>query len=258
MPPFFFLILGRYFSHNFEFTSEERTFSPSCSYFLSPTCSLLPPSLVVCYCFLVSLFLFLWCPRNLTSCWVFLGPLAVVSECSLPLPFSYSCFSPLFLTSFIFLSELYVSLSLSLHPYFDLENNMGFHWEHKIGPNIFRKCLEVLGGFLFIPELTFFVGTLEIFSDDHSLVVSCRPSQHMHLHLLWAVCLGLWTAWIAWAGKIQSCPSKILSVCTHMWFLGEMWTLCTSEELIRTLQDGASCSRHCYIKQLIKMITAQG
>lgn len=167
MPLFF--NLGRYFNHIFEFTSEERTFTPSCSYFLSPTCSLLPPSLVVSYCFLVLLFPFLWCLWHLTSCWVFLGPLAVVSEYSPSLPFSYFCFSPLFLTSFIFLSKIYVSLSLSLHPYFDLENNMGFHWENKPGPNIFQKYLEVPHRCLFIPGLPFSVGTSGIFCDEHLL-----------------------------------------------------------------------------------------
>lgn len=181
--------LGRYFSHIFEFTSEGRTFSPSCFYFLSPTWSLLPPRLVVSYCFSVLLFPFLWYLWHLTSFWVFLGPLAVVSEHSPPPLFSYCCFSPLFFTSFIFLSELYVSLSLSLHPYSDLILNITWAftestnqaqifsrsiWRCHIGVCLFQGSLSLLGLWGFSVMRT-------------SLVVSFRPSQHMHLHLLWAV-----------------------------------------------------------------------
>lgn len=62
-----------------------------------------------------------------------------------------------------------------------------FHWEYKPRPNIFQKYLEVPGGCVFIPGLTFSLRLWGIFVTSTSLVVSCRASQHMHPHLLWAV-----------------------------------------------------------------------
>lgn len=149
--------LGRHFSHIFEFTSEDRTFSTSRSYFLSPTCSLLPPSLVLSYSFLL-LFPFLQFLWHLTACWVFLGLLTMVSRGSPPLSFTYFCFPPPIFMLFIFLSKLsFISLLMLL-----LRINVGFHWEYKQGPATFQKYFEVLSGCLFVPRLSFFVGTLRI------------------------------------------------------------------------------------------------
>lgn len=246
-------ILGRYFSHILEFSSEERTFSPSCSYFLSPICSVASQSCLL-------RFLSLALPLPVVSLTPhFLQSLSWAACCDIWV-FSSSPFLLLLLfftlSYILYFSLQAVCLSLSLHPYFGFENNKGFHWAYQPGPNIFQSIWRRQVGVCLFQGSLSLLGLWGFFVMSNSLVVRCRPSPHMHPHLMWTVFRAIdCTNGLSWQNSEYSLKDPD---CPHMWFSGEMWTLCTSEELIRTLQDGTSCSRHCYIKQLIKMITAQG
>lgn len=149
-----YLSLGRHRSRIFEITFRENIFTTR-SYFLSSTCSLLPPSP---YRFLLLFFPFLQFLWHIQNAEFFLDPsLCYLGFLLLPLWVTLASLHPFLHPLFFFPScippfHCLLILLLRITWVFTESTNKA--------KQFLQKYFEVLSGCLFFPGLTFFVGTL--------------------------------------------------------------------------------------------------